>query len=998
MINIIQGNMNRGRAADLLIEQLCHEKRIHLAILSEHNRNRDGSCWFVDHLNTAAIWVIDSRVVSVEKSGAGQGYVWVLSRGTIFISCYLSPNDSIDGFRTKLESLEDFILGSPNDLVVAGDFNARAYEWGMPTTNTRGRLLLEMAARVGLLVVNVGNTPTFQRPGYGSSIPDVTLVSESLINRVQGWQVMDDYSGSDHNYISFQMRNRLQAQMQQRYTPRRYNVSLLDEARFTEALRTHFNRQHLMGEPLDREGTEDLAKATMLGIKEACDSSMPYKRRWQGRTQAYWWSEEIAELRRRCLYLRRRAQRTRNRQDGMELSAQHKHAKKLLVRAIRDSKQRCWRKLCDEVNENPWGEGYKIVMKKLSRNSPQKVLSATKMSNIVDSLFPAHPVQRHHMVVVDPASIPTFTEENLKNAVALMKNGKAPGPDGIPVEAIKKAVHTEPQQLLRVYNACLKNGVFPKQWKVARLFLLSKGKADPNCPSSFRPLCMLDMGGKLLERLLKPLLNQAIDRAGGLSEKQHGFRKGHSTVNAIMEVIEVFKSAQRPSHPARPLVLLVTLDVRNAFNTVRWSTMLEALEHQFAIPGYLLNILKDYLRDRRLVYETEEGWKEKIITAGAAQGSILGPDLWNVAYNSLLQEVMPTGARLIAYADDVAAVISGRSLEMTQLTLNQVMRRVSRWMADHGLELAMSKTEILILTRRRVPTLVPMTIGNEEVHTHPTAKYLGLTLDTRLTFWPHIQKVCKKAAKVTQALSALMANVGGPSPGKRRLLMLTAQAAMLYGAEIWAEAVKVQKYRTQLASVQRRGALRIASAYRTVSEAAALVVAGVTPIDLLVLERKSIFDHSGELGRAEAASQAHERTMFAWQQRWEAGTTGRWTAVLIKNIRAWTERQHGEVGFFLTQFLTGHGYFRSYLFVMGKVASPKCALCGAEWDDAKHTFFQCLHFQEEREEVSNRLGELSADSIIGKMLMKKELWSIVASYVEGVLRQKKNEGCLIDQL
>ncbi|RZF41235.1 hypothetical protein LSTR_LSTR010463 [Laodelphax striatellus] len=137
--------------------------------------------------------------------------------------------------------------------------------------------------------------------------------------------------------------------------------------------------------------------------------------------------------------------------------------------------------------------------------------------------------------------------------------------------------------------------------------------------------------------------------------------------------------------------------------------------------------------------------------------------------------------------------------------------------------------------------------------------------------------------------------------------------------------------------------------------------------------------------------------MLAWQQRWEAGTTGRWTAVLIKNIRAWTRAPACEVGFFLTQFLTGHGYFRSYLFVMGKVASPKCALCGVN-GDAKHTFFQCLHFQEEREEVSNRLGELSADSIIGKMLMKEELWSIVASYVEGVLRQKKNEGCLIDQL
>ncbi|RZF33430.1 hypothetical protein LSTR_LSTR015406 [Laodelphax striatellus] len=164
----------------------------------------------------------------------------------------------------------------------------------------------------------------------------------------------------------------------------------------------------------------------MLGIKEACDSSMPYKRRWQGRTTSL-----------------------------------------LVVRGN-----------CELPQKMPLPE------KKSSTHQEQTggygtLCSAQACQEVIDSLFPAHPVQRHHMVVVDPASIPTFTEENLKNAVALMKNGKAPGPDGIPVEAIKKASTHRTSELLRVYNACLKNGVFPKQWKVARLFLLSKGKADP---------------------------------------------------------------------------------------------------------------------------------------------------------------------------------------------------------------------------------------------------------------------------------------------------------------------------------------------------------------------------------------------------------------------------------------------------------------------------------------------------------------------------------------
>ncbi|KAG8225042.1 hypothetical protein J437_LFUL000020 [Ladona fulva] len=83
-----------------------------------------------------------------------------------------------------------------------------------------------------------------------------------------------------------------------------------------------------------------------------------------------------------------------------------------------------------------------------------------------------------------------------------------------------------------------------------------------------------------------------------------------------------------------------------------------------------------------------------------------------------------------------------------------------------------------------------------------------------------------------------MANVGGPKQCKRKLLMAMVESQLLYGAKIWASALNTAKYRKRITVVQRRGALRVACSYRTVSEADVLVIAGTIPIDLLAKERK----------------------------------------------------------------------------------------------------------------------------------------------------------------
>ena len=985
-MRVLQCNLQRSRTADALLDQLAREHGVDALLVSEQYRDRDSPFWFPDSLGTAGFWARNTAEAPVRSHGCGRGFVWVRCRDVTFFSCYLTPNEAIRDFRDKIDRLEERVLDTTGHIVVGGDFNARAVEWGMPSTNSRGKYILDFAARAGLVVLNEGDTPTFRRPGQRGTIPDITLASESLLDRISDWRVLEDYGASDHQYIAFDVldENR-QRQTASREVPRRWNTNRLDVVKFTEVI----SRGALVDPAIHGEaGTEALVTSTMELIVSACDRSMPRRKPRRGKQPVYWWTPEIAELRKTCLRARRAATRARIPADRVRKTEAYKAAKKTLRRAINRSKADSWRRLRDDVDSDPWGLGYKIVTQRFSARSPPSIMEGTTMERIVTSLFPTHPLRP----LVDfgrVEDIPLFSNEELESAVLSLKSNKAPGPDGIPSEALKKVFHIDPRILLNMYNACLTEGVFPSPWKTARLVLISKGKGDPDVPSSYRPLCMLDTAGKLFEKLIRARLNSAVEAAGDLSPRQYGFRKGRSTIDAIGEVQQAVSRAESHNHYSRRVVLLVTLDVKNAFNSARWVDMLEALRNTFRIPAYLLRLIENYLRQRLLIYETREGTRTMDVTSGAAQGSILGPDLWNVAYDSLLRSEMPEETVLVGYADDVAALIAARNVEMAQLKLNQVMRVVNNWMANHGLSLALSKTEIVILTKKRIDTVVPLRVGDVVIQSTRAAKYLGVMVDNKLTWRDQIFRTADKASKMVAQLSRLMANVGGPKSSRRRLMMSAVQSVLLYGAEVWADALNIEFYRIRIARVQRQAALRVCSAYRTVSEPAVLVIAGVIPVKLLAGERKAIYQRQGEIGKDAARAEERSRTYQQWQQSWERETRGRWTARLIKQVQPWVERRHGEVDYYLTMFLSGHGYFRSYLHRMGKADSPDCIYCPGVPDDAEHTFFRCSRWERLRLEATCTFGAISVDTVCVKMLEGEEFWSCWSRFTQGILRAKK---------
>ena len=116
-------------------------------------------------------------------------------------------------------------------------------------------------------------------------------------------------------------------------------------------------------------------------------------------------------------------------------------------------------------------------------------------------------------------------------------------------------------------------------------------------------------------------------------------------------------------------------------NSAKWTVMLDTLEHRFRIRKYMLQMIREYLSDRTLLYDTEAGSRIKEVTAGAAQGQtlsgeILRPNLWNASYDGILWMGMAGNTFLVKYANDIEAVIIARYIELAQMRLRQVIPRV----------------------------------------------------------------------------------------------------------------------------------------------------------------------------------------------------------------------------------------------------------------------------------------------------------------------------------
>ena len=570
---------------------------------------------------------------------------------------------------------------------------------------------------------------------------------------------------------------------------------------------------------------------------------------------------------------------------------------------------------------------------------------------------------------------------------------KTPGPDGVPNVALKTAIRRRPELFLEVYNACLRKGVFPTLWKQQRLVLLPKGNKPPNDPSSYRPICLLHTVGKVLESIICYRLKVYSEGDQGLSDSQFGFRRARSTVDAINSVMDVARKAiegKSWKYGAKKYCAIITLDVKNAFNSAQWGQIMNALS-TMEVPTYIRGIIASYFSNRTLIYDTAVGKRTYNVTGGVPQGSVLGPDLWNIMYDALLRLPLPEGATTVGFADDVALVVVGKFLEEVTWIANEAIRTIKQWLRSVGLHLADHKTEVVLVTSRRSTENITVRVGNSEITSITSLKYLGMQIDARLRFDEHLKIVGAKAARVTNALSRIMPNIGGPRQSRRKLLSSVVSSILLYAAPIWSPAMEVKSYTQHITSVYRRASLRVASAFRTVSYEAVCVISGMPPIELIVEERSRIYNRlqgDRNANRRGVTREEQVVTTARWQERWNDADTGRWNNRLIPKFEEWLQRDQGEVDHYLTQILSVHGCFLAYQKRFGITNNDLCPACPSAVEDAEHVFFVCPRFREVRAELEESLQQRSTpENIVHLMMTSEANWNAVAAYAADIIKK-----------
>ena len=341
------------------------------------------------------------------------------------------------------------------------------------------------------------------------------------------------------------------------------------------------------------------------------------------------------------------------------------------------------------------------------------------------------PPYSEHSLFLTPTNI-----HEILTTVRTLKSSKSFGHDGISVYLLKKIIHYIASPLMHIFNFSISSGKCPNALKIAKVIPVHK-KDDPSLLTNYRPISLLPAFSKILEKIIHKRLYSFLNINDLLISNQFGFRKGHSTDYAIVQLLnKITESFANKEH-----IIGIFMDLSKAFDTIDHNILIYKLK-RYGIRGITLAWFQDYLFDRKQ-YVSFQSFNSPIsnIKCGVPQGSMLGPLLFLIYVNDIIRS--SSLLRFIIFADDTNILYSHKKFDILIDSLNSELLFVSQWFKCNKLSLNIAKTNYIHFKPTNTLNNVDFDIKIDGLSLieKKSTQFLGITIDSNLLWNDHIRNV-----------------------------------------------------------------------------------------------------------------------------------------------------------------------------------------------------------------------------------------------------------------
>ena len=746
----------------------------------------------------------------------------------ICVSIYLAHEYSIptNDLKEVIKYAEQYNL----PLIIAGDVNAHHTAWGSTDINDRGNDLLDFITLNNLTWANEGNTPTFVTRTR-EEVLDLTIHTHSLTDTIIDWRVNTKRILSDHRMVEFNLKHT-------NIKPIAYrSIKDTDWIKFNKILSSYLQKiNHIPTEP-NRDELDDVVDKLTSAIQKAYHLSCPLKYK-RGSTKPTWWTADLSFRRKNLRYLHKKA---KNKNTDSTWKS-YREGKKEFQKILRKSKTSSWRNFCTNINTISASAKLSKILKfkriktlgSIARpDGTYTTNPAESLNTLLDSLIPADssagPDLRYNNTNnMDEIIHTTFSLSRLNKAIADSTLDKAPGPDNIKGTLVSMGWQHIREHIQYIYSHSLRLGYVPKEWQHSRGHILAKpGKEDYSIPKSYRLINLSSFLLKLMEKLIQWYIQFDLQIDNKLSSSQFGFRRGFSTEAALHKIISRIEQSISEGKYA----LGIFLDIEGAFDNIKHSSIREAL-YTLGIPNTIGNWIGYLISNRNITVTLANITINRTVTKGCPQGGILSPFLWNIVVNSLLTNFDSAKSVLNAFADDLSLIIQGFDPSTLRSLASFYTAEISVWCKHHGLNLSALKTKLIMFTWNRKWDRDPIEIDGTMIPFVNETKLLGIILDSKLSWGPHITAICKKAHSLTHLVNRALGKIWGISPKVSKWVYTAIiRPILLYGCIIWINGIIKSIYlKKKLISVQRRANLQILNALNSSPISSLNILSHLPPI------------------------------------------------------------------------------------------------------------------------------------------------------------------------